>query len=241
MKTRVIASVAVVLVAVAMAWSQGPEQARQQPPWTLVASGKGRPVSLNPPAKSLGTIAYDTGGISGYTPNYVGRSLWGNLFDSNQGVNPLAPGTISSIFWCQGVPGLSPVRSPYLAFVVVAPNVNPTAGTFAALQGIPYPAMTSNGCFSLTGLSINVGPAFIAGLSNATSLGSGLYAGMAWDANTLGGQGFHGVRAGLAAGPPWGFAPITAPPISFPQPRNAVVRVSGNIVVPIELLDFHVE
>jgi hypothetical protein len=55
---------------------------------------------------------------------------------------------------------------------------------------------------------------------------------LALDSGSVGGQGFHAVK--LDAGP-------SASNITPIAGRNAIIRVSGNVSTPVELINFNIE
>jgi hypothetical protein len=52
------------------------------------------------------------------------------------------------------------------------------------------------------------------------------------DAGTVGGQGHHGMGINWAGSVGTGFAPIAI---------NTIMRASGNVLVPVELMQFSIE
>lgn len=220
--TLVLVAAATWLV-VSPATADGPEA--QAP----IAGAK--PVDSRPaqPTKGdvFGVVAYDTGVTTGYTPNYVGSAIWGNLFDSDNG-DPLVAGNLTWVSACAGFP--LPVTASAVR-VGLATGLDPTANTFAGTQqwNLGY---VGPGCRTFT-TSVPVGPSFIVGHYNraiVSTMTFRYFGAQAWDSGSVPPQGDHGVVANVVAGTFNAIAGV-----------NARVRVSGDILVPIELLDFAVE
>jgi hypothetical protein len=71
-----------------------------------------------------------------------------------------------------------------------------------------------------------VGTQFFAGFA----VGNGSFGNIGLRSATTNGQIFHGVQRG--------FSPASSVPLAG---QNAMVRIAGNVVIPVELLEFEVE
>jgi hypothetical protein len=173
--------------------------------------------------QGVGTVQYDPGapadafGLAPYPLNY-----FGNRFDTSNG-NPLSfPGTVTGVSWYQGLLGY---YGP-IAIAIAGPPATSLSLTAVATSVAPN-------AFNSVGVSWPFGGAFIAGLVNPASPagGAGGYFGsLGLRSASTNAQGFHGIQRN------WSGAVSNALP-----GQNAMVRVSGNVVIPVELLEFEVE
>jgi len=169
----------------------------------------------SPANRAVGTIQYDNGAFTA-VPGTT-SFCWGNRFNTAAG-NPLtASGTISQLSWFMASgAGTDNVFLSY--FDQLAGS---TANVIASVS-VPAP---NPGGFNTRATAVNyVGNTFLAGVwfvsGDTPGLGSG----------TTGGQGFHAMLINDIVGT--GYQPVA----SF----NALVRASGNVVIPVELTGFEV-
>ncbi len=163
-----------------------------------------------------GTVQYDPG-----TPAdslLPGPALLiGNRFDSRSGA-PLSPGTVTAIaaYW-----GGQDATFPVLAILNTA-NTGIYGVAYAGSQ-VPYQFNT----FALAAPVPSVFMGIVLASSNYVSSADAV--GMR--SASTNGQGFHAVTAANAFGSP--FNNVAG--------QNAMVRVSGTVVVPVELMEFDVD
>lgn len=217
--TKKLAVGLVMCMAAASLASSAPAKPRLKKPGQKLthAPVKGNRASRAPHV--VGTVTYDTGANNaGFFPQTAGLNI-GNRFNSDMGGPLLMTGQLTmATFFPQAATGFITVFGP--------PNSMGSAANF--------------GSFLISGLapgtfnSANVGPAavgpdFLAGAwLNGSSVGIGM------DNMTVGGQGFHAFQAVTHfPGSATGFAPIPS--------RNTLVRATGNILVPVELMNFSVQ
>lgn len=172
-------------------------------------------VSGNHPL-DLGGIIYDDGSVDGTLG--VSSVTVGNQFDTSNG-NPLtASGTIfsASIYWAS-VSGTAAFLSIY----------DQQAGTSAnVLLSSSLPAAT--GFVGYSGLSVGyVGNSFLLGGWQPAATASDI---VGVSSGTTNGQGFHGMTINDISGT--GF--------NRPGTFNMVGGASGNIIIPVELMDFEI-
>ncbi len=174
----------------------------------------GRPARPGTGDLGTGSIQYDPGApADAFPPSNLPTTWWGNLFNSANGL-PLSAGTITQISVYIGQ-----IRT-LDAFKIVnvgstfatAPGLNATA-SYAFAVGTPY----------INSSSV-VGTQFFAGM-----IVGGLFDQVGLRSATTNGQGFHGLQRSFNGN-------------STPLPGlNAMVRVRGNVVIPVELLEFEVD
>jgi hypothetical protein len=188
-------------------------QVAAQPNW--LAKGKG---SHAAPSTTLGSgaIQYDPGPPADAL--IQGPALFvGNRFDSRSG-SPLDTGTITAIaaYW-----GGQDATFPILA----ALN---TANT--QIFGFVYVAGLTPFTFNTLSVSWPVPPAFLAGVLASSSRPSSADS-VGIRSASINGQGFHGITFSNAQG-----APVNPIPGA-----NAMVRVSGTVILPVELMEFDID
>jgi hypothetical protein len=188
------------------------------------AEGNARVVQAQQVGSSrvVGTITYDTGAPNaGFSAGTGGHAV-GNVFNSFSGAPLLTTGTLSTayVFMTGG--------SQFFLSGFGAPNPTGTATRFMYLNI----SGAAPGTFAqVTGLAQPVGQTFLMGMYDW----SGRQVGM--DDATTAGQGFHAFSINTHwATPPYlgtGFATIPL--------RNALVRARGDLLVPVELMNFTIE
>ena len=179
-------------------------------------------VMVQPAAPDVvGLIQYDTG-VPGSTllgPGLAG----GNRFSSASG-NPLISGTVDTlVFYPMSLPNPSNNAVSFTFWGAPSGGNAPFITMFAA------GAVNNSSLQMATGLGIVVPNDFLAGLYLGT-LGTGLGA----DAGSVAPQGFHAftiVPSSYASGT--GFNALSN--------LNAVYRVGGDILIPVELTEFEIE
>ncbi len=202
----------------------------------LAAARRVRANRVSGAVEGTGTVQYDTGSP---TMNITGTSsaaYVGNLFDTRNG-QPLSSGTVTRLSWYQGA-GCPPPYcggeeeglSGYYAFIGVF--LNPGAATGAAA----FLATVNQYAFNSISVSVTVSgsPNFFVGLNlfpgGEPLRGPALFGSVGAVTATTNGQGFHGHQRDWTGN---NSAPLTA--------TNAVVRATGSIIIPVELLEFEVE
>lgn len=171
-----------------------------------------------PKSRVVGTIAYDLGTVTA-TPG-AQSFCYGNQFNTAAGVPVNASGSITQVNFFM----ISGAGSDNVFFSVFGP----VSGTVApVLTSTSIPAPNSNGWNTYTFASpiTYTGPSFLAGVwaygsGDSVGLGSG----------TAAGQGYHAMVINDVSGN--SFATIPS--------LNALVRASGNVLVPVELMSLSV-
>jgi hypothetical protein len=188
------------------------------------AAGTAKVVKANQVGASrvVGTITYDTGAPNaGYSAGSGGHAV-GNVFDSAAGAPLLASGMLSTayVFMNGG--------TQFFLSGFGVPNATGTATRFMYLNINGVVPGTFN---QVTGLAQPVGPTFLMCMYDW----SGRQVGM--DNASAAGQGFHAFSINTHySTPPYlgtGFATIAG--------RNALIRARGNLLVPVELMNFAIE
>jgi hypothetical protein len=167
--------------------------------------------------QTVGTVTYDTGTNAGFAPVSNGTNI-GNRFNSNLGGPLLMTGSVSMLtFFPAGSAGYVTVFGP-----PTGGGAAPNLGSFQVLS------LTPN-TFNVAAIGpVNVGPDFLAGLWEN---GSAVRVGM--DNMSVGAQGFHAFQLNTNfPGSGTGFTPNPT--------QNAMVRSTGNLVVPVELMNFSI-
>jgi len=159
-----------------------------------------------------GTVRYDPGVPADAMLNAPTTYGFGNLFDTRSG-SPLSfPGTVTFVSWYHG--------TLPTAAVFIFPPGGTTFGL--AYSAGPAPPLTFVGI----NVALSVPGAFVGGLF----VYSGSFASVGVRSATTNAQGFHGVQRLFNGG------------VSNTLPgQNVMIRVSGNVIIPVELLEFEVE
>ncbi len=171
----------------------------------------------------VGTIQYDTATSVGALAA-SGISV-GNRFNSALGGPLLMTGNVSMV-------SIFPARIGGTMFYFTLfgpPNSMGTAANLGSFGVMGAMALAFN-VVTLPGTGVAVGPDFLAGFYNQTTPNDGL----ALDSMATMGQGFHGFQINTNYPTDGtGFTPIAS--------RNAIYRVTGNVLTPVELLDFEIQ
>jgi hypothetical protein len=158
-----------------------------------------------------GTIQYDPGPPADTLLSDTANLFFGNIFDTQSG-NPLDfPGTLTQLSWYQG--------SLALAGVFLAPPGAPTSYFVFATGGAPS-------AFNALTLSHVVNGSFFGGLGAL----QGLFASVGARSATTNAQGFHGRQRNA-----------NGSVSNSLQGLNVMFRATGNVVIPVELLEFEVD
>jgi hypothetical protein len=215
---------ALVAVGLVLSGSSGPIVDAAERPGRGSRTAKARIVPAVP--EIVGTITYDTGVNVGFHPDSpmaAQNRVVGNRFDSHLGEPLLMTGMVSFITVFPANNG------PQSVSIALPPN---TMNTAMVLDFVNAPMMA--GAFNQVPFvpPITVGPDFLATFLGTfgTFHAAGLL-GMS-DMATMG-QGYHAVQAFYFAG--------MATMIEVVPSRNAMLRVTGNLLFPVELLDFRIE
>ena len=194
--------------------------------------------------RAVGTIVYDDGSLNS-TFETDGTGVVGNQFSTANGA-PLAPSSLTfvSFYMEQFTLTFTEQENPQ----GFTPDYNATVQIFGQLNGTTAPLLTS---FFLSNLNYGFNqmtfatPIDLAG-NNSFLVGiveggyTGFFGGdlLGLDSSTVGSQGFHGFHGylgGMGQGPVVNlvsFQPFINPP------RNGMLRVGGNILIPVELMEF---
>jgi hypothetical protein len=166
-------------------------------------------------------IAYDSGSNAGF-PVGAPYKVVGNRFNSASGMALV--GRINTI---QSVTLFPEESGPQSFSVFGAPNA---AGTAVLIDYFNAPLM--GGQFNVVQLDgmLNPGADFIVAFMGVFAAGGGL---VGLDSQSHAGQGFHAVEGRYSRGAMRTITPIPG--------RNAMVRVQGFFVTPVELIDFRIQ
>jgi hypothetical protein len=185
--------------------------------------GNGTVVRVGPDAPQVvGTVAYDTGMNVGFHPD-TGQTQVGNRFNSNQGGPLLMTGMVSMATLFPQNGGLQSVSlfgppNGTTAMILMFFAVNLVGGQFNTVALTPAQA---------------VGPDFLGvfiGFYGGTPPGL-----LGMDDMTAAGQvGFHALAGTYSGGG-------TMSNIAVVPNRNAMIRATGDILVPVELMDFKLQ
>lgn len=164
----------------------------------------------------FGTIFYDDGVLT-HLPGTEGT--WGNQFDTANGTGVLVSGSVTRMSFFLFAASGNVFISVY----------GPVSGTAASpLISVSVPPNNGSSAFNSWTFASPVnysGPSFLAGVWYIAGDSVGLATG------TTGGQGHHGMFIEDIVGT--GFSLISG--------INGMVGASGNVVIPVELMDFEIE
>lgn len=190
-------------------------------------SAKKLKISTGP--KVVGVITYDTGAANGgFHDLSAGGINAGNRFNSAAGQPLLATGVVNSLAFFAQVPGTGSIF-----FTIFGPpdgGGNGAVLNSLGIMGCPNSAWCSADLAG-AGFAQPVGADFLAGIYGEPGSNGAL----GLDNASVGGQGFHAFQLNTmyANGTFTGFTPIAN--------RNALYRVGGDILTPVELLRFDAE
>lgn len=175
--------------------------------------------------QGIGVIQYDPGSPAGVRFANAPNVFIGNLFDTQSGA-PLSPGTLYAISWYHG----PATGKGYASFMIVPSTAaSPILGS---LQNVQTYA-TNVASFS----PISVVPPFFVGIAagapKAGARGQSSFTQIGYATLSTNSQGFHGSQRTFSGGGPGARAPITS--------QNLLVRATGSVAIPVELLEFEVE
>ncbi len=202
------------------------EQAARARGWEPKAKGEfeGSGRTAGPPPKDLGSITYHSG-ILGPCGGCGTSESVGNRYDfalnpANTAVGPvMMSGSITGATF-----DMIDVGGSAVFFSVFWGLAGPTAASGTSLSVPAAPGVNNVIMVSPIGYT---GSTFLAGIWNFTA-GSDT---PAVATGTIGGQGYHGMSINDISGT--GFATIGA--------LNGAISIKGNVVTPVELLNFDVE
>ena len=215
-----IAVIAVLAVAAgSLTWAAGTPKRSQQQLAAKQKAAKGKVRAARAP-QVVGTVVYDTGAPNaGFHPG-VPKNNAGNRFNSDMGGPLLMTGqvTMAAIFPDRTGSGFVTIFGP--------PN---GAGSAVVLLSYAVSGMAQSAFNTATFPPVGVGPDFLAGAWETSSLHQGM------DNMSVAPQGFHAfdLITHFATGVGTGFAAIPG--------QNALVRATGNILVPVELMNFQIQ
>jgi hypothetical protein len=170
----------------------------------------------------VGTITYDPGAPADSFISGGGNDIVTNRFNSALGA-PLRPGNVTGVSFFPGI-----INGNYAVVSVLGPP----NGTTAAILAIFYVTGAVPNAFNSVALSpVGVGADFMAG-QYVGSFDGPDSAGLR--AASVNGQGFHAhqmnfINSTLATGV-----------VALPG-QNSMFRATGNILTPVELLDFKIQ
>ncbi len=173
--------------------------------------------------KDFGTVAYDPGAPQDSFRGFSGTNQSvGNIFSSANG-SPLQTGTVTAVTVFPIAVGSD---------VIVTLYGPPTGGGNAANLGFFTVFGMVNSTFNVANLTVPVGPTFLAGIYIGT-FGSGPDS-IGMRSVSANGQGFHAMQVDFGNS-------TSASNFTLISGQNAMVRASGDILTPVELLNFSLE
>lgn len=173
--------------------------------------GVARPSGGTP--DGVGAVQYDPGAPADFLLNGLGggTAYVGNLFDTRNGL-PLSPGTITQVSWYNGAPGGLTLVEIWVPGTGVGTQIVVSGGVANTFNVLNTSYPMPSARF--VGMALRDAPFNSLGMRSATT-------------NS---QGAHGIQRSFG-----GAVSNTLPG------QNAMVRISGSIVIPVELLEFEVE
>ena len=164
-----------------------------------------------------GTVTYDPGSpadvILGATSGTP--DLVGNIFDTRNG-SPLSPGSITGVSWYAG--------SSVFSFEPLWLAATPSGSAGVIGYGFTGTTLAFN-AVSISAAAVT--PPFFVGIDVG---GAGSFGSVGLRSASTNAQGFHGARRSPGPGAP-----------SLLPSQNTMLRVSGDIIVPVELLEFETD
>ncbi len=195
------------------------------------------------PRRALGTIIYDTTGID-FLPTTAGRTF-GNRFNTalTTGATPVpgpvqVSGSVTRVSFGVWDSGAGATLGPFWLTVFGPVGTGTTAPVLSSVLlgagGGPYTSPILMSWNFPTAVSYT-GPSFLVGILNENSTTALPPNGVApiFDSASTGGQGFHGMGISWSSTTATGFVPFTT--------LNAIMRPTGNVLTPVELMGFTVE
>jgi hypothetical protein len=174
------------------------------------------------PDNVFGTITYEPGApADAFASEPGGNNVVSNRFNSALGA-PLRPGNLTGATFFPGI----------VQGTAVISVMGPPAGGQATIIGVTYLTGIAGNTFN----TINIGPFGV-----GADFMAGMYVGAFGGTDQIGlrnasvnGQGFHGVQMNfVGTNTATGVVPLPG--------QNAMFRASGNLLVPVELMDFKLE
>ncbi len=174
-------------------------------------------------ALGTGAVRYDPGApadalLTGGGPGLY-TDYFGNVFDTRNGA-PLSPGTITRVSWYAGNAGTYAASTQIVAFGPPSGSIS-TYGLISGVAPLAFNSVTAALPFS--------GSIFGAILARTYGQG-GVFGSVGARSASTGSQGFHGVLKSFYAGN-----------TSVLPGQNVMIRVSGTLVVPVELMEFELQ
>jgi len=170
-----------------------------------------------PKNRNLGTITYDDGTLTAFPA--ISSYCYGNQFNTANGAGVMASGSVTAVQFF-----MAPGAGTDNVFLSVFGPVSGTAASVLTSASVPAASNTFNMHTFATPINYG-GASFLAGVwyisGDTVGLGTG----------TAGGQGYHGMLINDIAGT--GFQPLST--------LNALVRASGDVMIPVELMTFSVQ
>mgnify|MGYP007073190870 CR=1 FL=1 len=170
----------------------------------------------------VGTVQYEPGAPADVLQTGTANEIIGNLFNSASG-SSLQAGTLTAAsFYPGALTG---------AYAIVSAFGAPTGGGNVPGLAIYYVSGAAPFTFNSFGMNLGVGATFVLGQY------IGLFDGpdqAALRSASYNGQGFHGAQLNfISAGLATGFTLLPG--------QNAMMRATGDILIPVELMNFDVE
>jgi hypothetical protein len=196
-------------------------------------------IKLTAAPAAFGTITYDTLTINA-VPTVASRAF-GNQFNTAVTVGGGAPGpvqvngTITKLTWAMW--GTTTATSWGTFWITFYGPVNGTTAsvitsyTFSGVGGAGPQLLN----YTFSTPVAYTGSSFLVAMYNSNSLGSPPWNGPCplFGGGTVNGQGYHGMGINWSTTTGTGFAQVTS--------LNAIMRPTGNLLIPVELMSFSVE
>jgi len=174
--------------------------------------------------EAVGTVAYEPGTPADFfrTDTGTGNQLVGNRFNSASGSPLLATGALTQIT-------LYPYVTDSNILVTILTSLNGT--TAFPIVGLSAGSIMNGYFVALLGFSITVGSDFLMAQYVGSYLGPDSIGVRSASVN---GQGFHGMQINFVNS-------VLATGFTTLPGQNPMIRATGNILVPVELMSFTAE
>lgn len=174
-------------------------------------------------AEGTGTVQYDPGSPADSFPIAVGVGnffdYFGNRFDTRNGA-PLSPGTITQFSWYAGNPGTLVPSTQIAVFAPVTGSVSATVFVF----GVAPLA------FNSAPVTLSFSGSKFGGILARSYGAGGVFGSVGARSASTNSQGFHGLQKDF-----YGMTTSLLPG------QNIMFRVSGSLIVPVELQEFDID
>ncbi len=211
MSGRVIGALVAVCLLAAVGQAQETDAERQARRESLRNGPKVQARQVSGKPEGTGTVQYDPGGPPDALLSNASATYLFGNLFNSQSGSPLNSGTITGLSWYQGA----------------LPSAVPVLAPFSASPIFAVLAVGTASTFNSINVSVAVPGSFFGGVAAPTGTA---FASVGMRSASTNGQGFHGLQRDFYGG------------VILPMPTtNVMFRVSGNIIIPVELLEFEVD